>query len=112
MSQENVEVVARGYEHFGATRDFRAETVHPDFVWDMSKFRDWPEQQTYLGLAGVREFVAEWTGAWDDWELGVEALLDADDKLSPSFTSEGARRRPAWWSIWSSPKCGPCGRDS
>jgi ketosteroid isomerase-like protein len=81
MSQQNMETIERGYEHFGATRDLLAETIHPDLVWDMSTFSGWPERQTYSGLAGAREFIAEWTDAWDEWELEVEAPLDAGDKV-------------------------------
>ena len=52
MSQENIERLRRGFEHFAATGEFLAENVHADFVWDMSTFRGWPEQQTYLGHRG------------------------------------------------------------
>src|SRR5688572_14581195 len=81
MSQENVEIVRRRYEHLAATGDYLAETHAPDFVWDMSKFRGWPEQQTYEGAEGARAFLRDWLEAWDDWELEVEALHDAGDKV-------------------------------
>ncbi len=81
MSQENVELVRRGYEEFVATGDFRPELIHPDFVWEMSTFRGWPEQQTYRGLDGARKFIADWTEPWDEWELELENLLDAGDKV-------------------------------
>lgn len=81
MSQENVAIVQTGYEHFGATGDFLPEIMHPDFVWDMSRFGGWPERQTYAGIEGAREFIADWSGAWDDWELNIEALIDAGDKV-------------------------------
>jgi ketosteroid isomerase-like protein len=80
MSKENVEVVRRGYEHFGATRDFRQEIFDPDFVWDMSTF-PWPEQQVYPGIEGAREFIADWLDAWEDWRIEVEQLLDAGDDV-------------------------------
>ena len=57
------------------------ETSALDFVWDMSNFRGWPEQQTYEGVEGAREFLRDWLEAWDDWELQVEALHDAGDKV-------------------------------
>jgi hypothetical protein len=49
MTRENVEVFRRGWKHFRATGDLLSEIVDPDFVWDMSTFRGWPEQQTYQG---------------------------------------------------------------
>jgi ketosteroid isomerase-like protein len=81
MSQENVEIFRRGWEHFRTTGDLLSEIVHPDFVWDMSTFQGWPEQQTYQGIDGARAFLADWVEAWDDWELEIEELLDVDDKV-------------------------------
>ena len=81
MSQENVDIVTRGFQHFQATGDFLEELVDPEFVWDMSHFRDWPERKTYEGLEGAREFVRDWLEAWDDWEVEVEAFHDAGDKV-------------------------------
>ena len=81
MSQENVEIVRRGYEYFAATGEVRAEGTAPDFVWDMSKFRGWPEQQTYEGREGARMFLRDWLEAWDGWELAVEEYHDAGDKV-------------------------------
>jgi uncharacterized protein len=81
MSRENVERLRRGYEHLIATGDFLNENFHAEFVWDMSTFHGWPEQQTYLGIEGARQFIAEWTSAWDDWELEVEDYIDAGDRV-------------------------------
>jgi hypothetical protein len=69
MSEENVEVVRRGYEYFAANGEFRDEVFDEAFVWDMSTFRGWPEQKTYDGLDGARKFIADWSGAWEDWRL-------------------------------------------
>ena len=81
MSQENVEIIRRGYQHFRETVDFQEAILHPDFVWDMSTFRDWPEQRTYQGLEGARAFIRDWVEAWDDWDVEVESLLDAGDEV-------------------------------
>jgi ketosteroid isomerase-like protein len=89
MSQQNVEVIQLGYEHFVATGDFREEIFHPDFVWDMSTFRDWPERQTYAGLEGAREFMRDWWDAWEDWELEVEELLDAGESVVAILRQRG-----------------------
>jgi ketosteroid isomerase-like protein len=79
MSRESVERLRGGYEHFIATGDFRPDLMHPDFVWDMSTFRGWPERQTYAGTEGAREFMADWLEAWQDWQLEVEEILDAGE---------------------------------
>jgi ketosteroid isomerase-like protein len=81
MSQENVEIVRHGYEQRSITRRFAAESAGPDFVWDMSNFRGWPEQQTYEGIEGANAFLSEWIGAWDHWEVEAEAFHDAGDKV-------------------------------
>jgi ketosteroid isomerase-like protein len=89
MSQENVEVVRSGYEHFRATGEILARIVAPDFVWDMSNFRGWPEQQLYEGAEGTRSFVAEWTAAWDEWELEVDVLHDAGEQVVAVIRQRG-----------------------
>jgi ketosteroid isomerase-like protein len=81
MSAENVEILRHGYEQFTATGDLPEEDIDPEFVWDMSTFRNWPEQQTYEGIDGARKFLADWTGSWDDWQLEIEDLRDAGDKV-------------------------------
>jgi ketosteroid isomerase-like protein len=81
MSLENVEIVRRRYEQFMVTGRFVAEHVTPNFIWDMSNFRGWPEQQVYEGPEGAQSFIDEWSGAWDDWELEVDALHDAGERV-------------------------------
>ena len=81
MSRENVEIVKRGFEHFQATGEMLAEIVSPDFVWDMSKFTGWPEQQVYEGIEGARTFIRDWSAAWDGWRLEIEAFHDAGEEV-------------------------------
>ena len=81
MSQENVEIVRGGYERFASTGQFDADIATPDFVWDMSNFHGWPEQQVYEGVEGAGTFLGGWLAAWDDWELEVEAFHDAGDRV-------------------------------
>ncbi len=89
MSQENVEIVRRGYEHFAATGELLADLTDPDFVWDMSTFRGWPERQTYPGTEGAREFLTEWTDAWEDWELEVEGYVDGGERVVVILRQQG-----------------------
>jgi ketosteroid isomerase-like protein len=81
VSEENVAVVRRGYEEFRRRGSIVHELVSPEFVWDMSHFHGWPEQQVYEGVKGAEHFIEEWTSAWDDWDLGIEELHDAGDKV-------------------------------
>ena len=77
MSQENVEIIRRGYEHFLATGEIRGRA---DLVWDVSRL-GWPEQQIYSGVEGAMQFNGEWADAWDGWELEVENYLDAGERV-------------------------------
>jgi len=88
MSRENVDVVRRGYAYFAASGEL-PEVTAPDFVWDMSKFRGWPERQTYDGIEGARAFLRDWLEAWDDWELEMEELHDAGDKVVAILRQRG-----------------------
>jgi len=81
VSQQNVDVVLRGFEHFRATGGPLPEILASDFVWDMSTFRGWPEKQTYEGAEGTRQFLVDWTSAFDDWSIELESLLDAGDQV-------------------------------
>ena len=81
MSAENVEIIRRGYEEFLSTGELAERITAPEFVWDMSTFHGWPERQTYQGVEGTREFLADWVGAWEDWRLEVRDLVDAGDDV-------------------------------
>ncbi|HWG08668.1 MAG TPA: nuclear transport factor 2 family protein [Solirubrobacteraceae bacterium] len=98
MSQQNVELVRRAYEQFSDTGRFVADAATPDFVWDMSNFHAWPEQQLYEGVAAAEGFLRDWAAAWDDWELEVGELLDAGDKVVALVHQRG-RSRAAGMSV-------------
>ena len=79
MSQQNLEILRRYYDHREKAGDFPEEVTAPDFVWDMSTFRGWPEQPIYEGLEGARRFIREWTDAFESWQIEVETIRDAGD---------------------------------
>ncbi len=85
MSQENVEVIRRGFEHWLTTGYFRAPA---DLVWDVSNL-GWPDQQVYLGAEGAMQFNAEWADAWDDWEIEVEEYIDAGERVVVILNQRG-----------------------
>ncbi len=64
-----------------ATGELAPDLATDDFAWDMSNFHGWPEQQVYEGTDGVAAFLSEWVGAFEDWELELEALHDAGDRV-------------------------------
>jgi ketosteroid isomerase-like protein len=82
MSEENVAIVRRGFEHLRDTGEPLAEIYAPDFVWDMGTFRDLMGlSEHYVGVEGVRRFLAEWIEPFDHWRIDVESLHDVDDKV-------------------------------
>ncbi len=93
MSAENVEVVRRAYAAFVETGDVSEETIGPGFVWDMSTFGNWPERQTYEGIEGARQFLADWTGTWEDWRLELKELLDAGDNQVVAIVHQSGRSK-------------------
>ena len=93
MSQENVELVRAGYADFRLSGRFDESITTDDFVWDMSNFQGWPEQPLYKGAEGARRFLEEWSGAWDDWELELEELHDAGDRVVAVMHQRGRSRQ-------------------
>ena len=92
MSAENVELVRRGYEDFAEGMRITGDQTTSDFVWDMSKFSGWPEQQLYEGSEGAEHFLREWLAAWEDWRLEVESLQDAGDTVVAIVRQHGRSR--------------------
>ena len=88
MSEENLELIRRGYEQFMATGEIRA---HADLVWDVSNL-GWPDQQIYLGVEGATQFLTEWADAWEDWELEVEDYLDAGERVVVILRQRGSSK--------------------
>ena len=79
MSQENVEVIRRGWEAWlRGDIDALVSEWDTNVVWDTSHFRNWPES-AYYGIEGVRKFLAEWLEVWGEYEIEVEEILPSPD---------------------------------
>ena len=85
----NLDLVRGGYEHFKRTGELPTDIYAPDFVWDMSHFAGWPEDQLYYGVEGTRAFLAAWTGAWEDWELELESLHEVGERVLAVMRQRG-----------------------
>ena len=64
----------------------------------MSNFHGWLEEQIYVGVEGALTFLKEWTAAWDDWELEVDAWHDAGEKVVALVRQRG-RSKAAGMSV-------------
>lgn len=82
-------MVRRNYEFFARDGRFVGALATPDFVWDMSHFHGWPEDQTYEGADGAELFLREWVSAWDDWQLEIDELHDAGETVVAVLRQHG-----------------------
>jgi ketosteroid isomerase-like protein len=89
VSQQNIEILRGGFEWFILKGRFPAHLATDDFIWDMSHYEGWLEQQVYEGVRGAEQFFAEWASAWDDWEFEIEAMHDVDDKVVAIVHQQG-----------------------
>ena len=86
MSQENVELVRRGFELFnqgGPRALIDADLVSSEFVLDVSG-AGIPGVGIYRGREGFRAFFEDdWFRAFpfEDWEIEVEELIDHADRV-------------------------------
>lgn len=92
MLEENVEVVRRAWQHFIAMHGFAEELAAPDFVWDMSSFRGWPEQLYFEGVEGIYAFLRDWFEPFDDLEFVVEGYHEAGDDVVTVVRQRGRAR--------------------
>jgi ketosteroid isomerase-like protein len=78
MSQANVEVVQRGFEHFMATGEPHLESFHEEVeVHD----HDTMDQGEYRGHAGLGRWLQDWSAAWSEFSMEPEEFLDAGDEV-------------------------------
>ncbi len=82
MSQENVEIVERGFEYFFATGEVPWDVFDENVeIYD----HDTPDQGGYRGHAGYARWLGDWGAAWADWSMEVEQHIDAGDSVVTFF---------------------------
>ena len=107
MSQENVEIIRRGYERWKATGEVRA---HPDFVWDVSRL-GWPDQQIYSEPRARTSSTPSGRMRGMTGNSRSRSTSTPGSESSPSSTSAGAPRPRTFPSTCASLRCGRSGRD-
>ena len=81
MSQENVEILRRALpESAPANPEELFAILADDVEWDY--VGAFPEVVTYRGPDEVRTFLAEWSGAFDDFGFEAEEMIDAGDSVA------------------------------
>jgi ketosteroid isomerase-like protein len=81
MSEANIELLRRGFEHVERTGEFPPATAHPNFVWDTTTFRGGMQPRTCVGIEETNKWLAEWVEGFDNWSLDVEEVFDAGDQV-------------------------------
>jgi len=93
MSDQNRQVVQRGYEARSAGRIYDwMETLDPEIEWDISGY---PVEGFPVHGAGRSEFVghvARYWSTWNDYAQDVKEMIDAGEKVVVVLR-EHARRR-------------------
>ena len=93
MSQENLDLLRRGFEYVVRTGELSPDTVQPDLVWDTTTFSSAGlNLKRCVGLAETNRWLAEWAGAFENWSLEVEEEFDAGDRVV-TFVRQRARAK-------------------
>jgi ketosteroid isomerase-like protein len=80
MSQENVEIVRRGYEAFNrGDWDAALEVADPEIEWRLHGELALDVQQTVRGREALKNLWASFFDAWDDYNMGLLDLIEAPD---------------------------------
>ena len=87
MSEENVEVVRRGYEHFAQTGEADATIYSPDVEWH-SAAED-PNAEPFHGVEGVRRLIQEVRESLDGFRTEPFEYLDGGDFVVAGLTHRG-----------------------
>jgi ketosteroid isomerase-like protein len=89
VSEENLDLLRRGFEHVARTGEFPPQTAHPDFVWDTTTFRGGMQPATCVGLDETNEWLAEWLAGFEGWSIEVEEVFDAEDQVVTVLRQHG-----------------------
>jgi ketosteroid isomerase-like protein len=77
MSQENVEILRRGFEAFvRGDFDNALADVHEDFV--ATRVAPMPDITPYYGPEGLMQIFVDWTADFDEFEMSPEEFIDAN----------------------------------
>ena len=93
MSQENVDLLRRGYDHVVRTGELLPESFRPDLVWDTTTFSSMGlNLEKCIGLDSANRWLAEWADAFESWSIEVEEVFDAGDQVV-TFVRQHAKTR-------------------
>ena len=94
MSEENVEIVRRGFEVWNTgDMDALRELYDPGILWRPAE--GWPEPGPYVGREAVMRQLEQLRETWDtdSFEL-ISDLIDVGDRVAVRFIWRGVGRGP------------------
>jgi ketosteroid isomerase-like protein len=91
MSQENVELVRRGYDAF-ARGDVDAVLADLDQEIEVLSWPGIAGEDSYHGHAGFLAYAAGWLESWDEYRLSPEEIIDAGDRVVVIYRAVGRGR--------------------
>jgi ketosteroid isomerase-like protein len=90
MSQENVEIVRRGYERWTELGKPDYDFMDPEIEWRGP--REFPDlAEPHFGHEGVARYIAKVNEAFDDYRMAPEEFIDAGRDQVLVFSREGGR---------------------
>jgi ketosteroid isomerase-like protein len=87
MSEENVDLVRRVYEHFARTGEPDGSLYAADIEWHSAA--DDPGQEVFHGVEGVKKLIAEVREAMDDFRTEPFEFLDAGGQVVAGLVHRG-----------------------
>jgi uncharacterized protein len=88
MSQENVEIVRRGYEAFDRG-DIQTVLSLMDSEIETRVDRAFPEWEPFYGRDGFMSFLQAWLEPWETYRVQVDKLIDAGERVLVAATEFG-----------------------
>jgi ketosteroid isomerase-like protein len=85
MSEENVEIVRRAFEHWrqgGATRDALPVEVYAEEVeWDQTGYPPIDNPTRGSGRDNLLDIFGEYLGVWTSYQVEASEFIDAGDHV-------------------------------
>jgi ketosteroid isomerase-like protein len=103
MSQENVEIVRRGFEAF---QRGGPEALLELFSDNVIIYRAEPDGATLHGKAGFRDAVADWTEDFSEWQVLPQEFTDLGERVLVRVVqiaqgiNSGVRVEEDWWFLF------------
>ncbi len=97
MSQENVELVRRGFLAF-RRGDYGVAFASVDREFIGTHVAPMPDVVSYHGPDGMRQMLADWVEGFNEFDMAVEEFIDANDdqvvaRMRQSAVGRGSRVR-------------------